>query len=192
MLATWLLPVVPCVVIATTGGLVAKPLIEISASRAILTLLISSLSLLLGLTLTFMIVTVYLLRLMVYGLPPKGFIVSSFLPVGPFGQVKIFHFRTELAANFRGQGGTAFLLIADGLMELSSSGREDLHSMISSPIAGSVFKLIAVVFALTLWINGALWVLVAVTSIIDVLSRNQVPFGVPFWGMTFPIVGLHM
>jgi Voltage-dependent anion channel len=39
--------------------------------------------------LSFMVLTIYLLRLVVYGLPPKGFIVSKFLPLGPLGQVSI-------------------------------------------------------------------------------------------------------
>lgn len=87
MLSTWLLPVVPLVVSSTTGMLVARAILPVSPEHALISVVVSTISLMTGLSLSFMIINVYLLRLMMYGLPPKGFIVSKFLPLGPLGQV---------------------------------------------------------------------------------------------------------
>lgn len=87
MLATWLLPIVPLVVISTTGGIIAPLFDGINPSLSLLTIIISSVALFIGLAMSFMVITMYLLRLIAYGLPPKGFIVSKFLPLGPLGQV---------------------------------------------------------------------------------------------------------
>jgi tellurite resistance protein TehA-like permease len=87
MLATWLLPIVPLVVVSTTGGIVAQTLETVDPFWSLLTVIISTVALTIGLTLSFMVITVYMIRLVIYKLPPKGFIVSKFLPLGPLGQV---------------------------------------------------------------------------------------------------------
>jgi tellurite resistance protein TehA-like permease len=90
MLATWLLFIVPLVVVGTTGGIMSEVLETVNASYTFLTLVFSLVSLSIGLTLTFMVVTMYLLRLITYGVPPKESIVSTLIPLGPFGQVSPF------------------------------------------------------------------------------------------------------
>ena len=59
----------------------------------------------------------------------------------------------------------------------------------SDPLAGSVIKFLGLMLGLLLWSNGLFWSWLAAISIMEVFMRNKVPFGVPFWGMTFPLVG---
>ena len=88
MLATWFLLVVPLVVISTTGGIVAQLLETVNPKHALMTVIFSSVSLIIGLTITFMFMTFYLLKLIIHGLPEKNFIVSKLIPLGPLGQVR--------------------------------------------------------------------------------------------------------
>jgi tellurite resistance protein TehA-like permease len=89
----WLLPAVTPIVPATTGALLAHTILPHSTSHAILTLLASMVLLFLGLSLTFMILPLYVLRLITEGLPKNTLIASKLLPVGPCGQVcSIWHF----------------------------------------------------------------------------------------------------
>lgn len=169
MLATWLLPIVPLVVVSTSGGILAQALESVDASRSLLTIIFSVVSLLIGLTLSFMVITVYTLRLIIYKLPPKGFIVSKFLPLGPLGQ-----------------GGTACLLLSQVIADLSKSASLP-GPFFSNPLAGPITQFFGFFMALFLWSNGLFWLWIGGASIVEVFSRNRVPFGVPFWGMTFPL-----
>lgn len=77
----------PLVVSSGTGGIIAELLCELQPSLALLTVIVSSISLFIGLTLAFMVITVYLFRMLLHGLPSNNFIVSKFLPLGPMGSV---------------------------------------------------------------------------------------------------------
>lgn len=82
--AAWLLPIVACVVAAASGAIVADVLPH--PQYALGTLLASYVLWGIGVPLALMVMTIYLLRLMLYKLPPKTVIVSTFLPLGPLGQ----------------------------------------------------------------------------------------------------------
>jgi len=160
---------VPLVVSATTGVLIARALLPVSPEHALISVVVSTISVMIGLSLSFMIINVYLLRLMMHGLPPKGFIVGKFLPLGPLGQ-----------------GGTAFILIAEVTADLSAV-KQLPAPFFSDPLAGSVIKFLGLTLGLLLWSNGLFWSWLAGISITEVFMRNKVPFGVPFWGLTFPL-----
>lgn len=82
--ASWLLPIVACVVAAASGGIVAEVLPH--PQYALGTILASLVLWGVGVPLALMVMVIYLLRLMLYKLPPKAIIVSTFLPLGPLGQ----------------------------------------------------------------------------------------------------------
>lgn len=84
MTAAWLLPVVSCVVAAASGSIVADVLPN--AQLALATILASYILWGIGVPLAMMIMGIYLQRLMFHKLPPKGMLVSVFLPLGPLGQ----------------------------------------------------------------------------------------------------------
>ena len=84
MTAAWLLPIVSCVVAAASGSIVADVLPD--AQLALATILASYILWGIGVPLAIMVICIYLQRLMFYKLPPKGMLVSVFLPLGPLGQ----------------------------------------------------------------------------------------------------------
>ena len=82
MTAVWLLPVVTLVVASSTGGLLAKALMPHSVTMALLTTTFSFVMVLIGLSFALMMITVYLLRLVVYGAPDATLILSAFIVLG--------------------------------------------------------------------------------------------------------------
>lgn len=82
--AAWLLPIVSCVVAAASGGIVADILPD--PQYALGTIIVSYALWGIGVPLAMMVIVIYLMRLMLYKLPQKAVIVSTFLPLGPLGQ----------------------------------------------------------------------------------------------------------
>ncbi|KAK7032845.1 sulfite efflux pump SSU1 [Favolaschia claudopus] len=86
MSALWLFPVITMVVASSTGGLLALALSALNPAFSSLTTAVSFSLLLMGLSFAFMIFTVYLMRLVVYGPLDTSLILSSFIIMGPLGQ----------------------------------------------------------------------------------------------------------
>lgn len=82
--AAWLLPILACVVAATSGSIVAEVLPH--PEYALETLVASYILWGVGVRLALMVIAIYLMRLMLHKLPAKAVIVSTFLPLGPLGQ----------------------------------------------------------------------------------------------------------
>lgn len=162
MTAAWLLPVVAPIVASTTGHLVASILIPHSPSQALITSTISLFMVLVGLTLALMILTIYLSRLVIHGLPASGLIVSVFLPLGPCGQ-----------------GGYSLLVGADIFAQL-------LPALGSPSLAVDAVRGVLFAGAFTLWAIGSMWLVLALAGFADVAARNRLSFALPFWGLIFP------
>lgn len=86
MAAVWLLPVVSLIVASSSGGLLTDALKEHSLHYATLTSAFSFTMVIMGLSLALIIITVYFLRLTVYGTLDAGLILSAFVVLGPLGQ----------------------------------------------------------------------------------------------------------
>lgn len=84
MTAVWLLPIVSCIVAASSGAIVAGVLPD--DQYALWTVLASYVLWGIGLPLALMVMVIYLQRLTLHKLPSKAVIVSVFLPLGPLGQ----------------------------------------------------------------------------------------------------------
>lgn len=84
MTAVWLLPIVSCIVAASSGAIVAE--ILPNSQYALWTIITSYVLWGIGLPLALMVMVIYLQRLTLHKLPPKAVIVSVFLPLGPLGQ----------------------------------------------------------------------------------------------------------
>jgi tellurite resistance protein TehA-like permease len=82
--AAWLLPIVSCIVAAASGGIMADILPD--PPYALGTIVVSYVLWGIGVPLAMMVTVIYLMRLMLYKLPAKAVIVSTFLPLGPLGQ----------------------------------------------------------------------------------------------------------
>ncbi|KAJ1305295.1 hypothetical protein OPQ81_000319 [Rhizoctonia solani] len=164
--AVWLLPAVTPIVPATTGALLARAILTHSTSHTTITLFVSTILLFLGLGITFMILPLYMLRLVTEGLPPNAMIISMFLPVGPCGQ-----------------GGVAFVVIGQVFAEMARRGVSwnillaEAQPWVLTGICGGFF----------LWTFGVWWILLTIFGVYETFKAQRPNFAVGFWGMVFPL-----
>ncbi|KAI8972220.1 voltage-dependent anion channel [Trametes punicea] len=168
MTANWLLPVVTLIVISSTGGVLAAPLLEFSPSHSLLTLTVSLVLVSMGLGLAMMILTMYLLRLIIHGVPQSINILSVFIPLGPMGQ-----------------GGYSILLLGQGFRAVLPLNYGDSHVLRQSNV-GDIIAVICLAAALVLWSLATMWMIYAVLAVIEVLQQTRIPFKQTFWGLIFP------
>ncbi|RAL11934.1 TDT family transporter [Aspergillus homomorphus CBS 101889] len=159
MTAVWLLPIVSCIVAASSGAIVAGVLPN--AQHALWTVIVSYILWGIGLPLALMVMVIYLQRLTLHKIPPKAVIVSVFLPLGPLGQ-----------------GGF-------GIMKLGSAAQTifpQTHTLESE--AGPIFYTMGFLVGLILWAFGLVWLFLAIASI---ARCRKFPFNIGWWGFTFPL-----
>lgn len=159
MNGTWLLPFVPAVVTGASGGLLANYLDE---PRALVILIISYITMGMGLSLALSIITIYWCRLIVHKLPPKEVIISSFLPLGPLGQ-------------------GAYGMIQLGLASQKLFGDKYIVGL------GNTAYSVGFLVSLVLWGYGMWYLCVAVFSVIRTTVYDRIPFNMGWWGLTFPL-----
>lgn len=167
MTAAWILPIVPTIVAAATGGLVADVLP--SDQHAIWTVVVSYILWGCGLPLAMFTLVLYFHRLTMHDLPPREVIVSVFLPIGLLGQ-------SSFGAIILGKA--ALRLFATVSQDDGSTGLIPL-----APAAGQIFYCTGILLALVFWGFGLVWLFFAIASI----SRCRFPFNIGWWGFTFPL-----
>ena len=170
MTTVWLLPVVTLVVASTTGGILAAAMKDFNPMFSVVTLTVAAFMVAVSLCLAFMILTFYLLRLIIYGLPEGGSITSVFIPLGPTGQ-----------------GGYSILLLGTGFKSVLPMIYDDTDTL-GLPSTGETIHIICVIFAFILWSLASMWMLYGLLAVQEVLSRTRYPFKLPFWGLIFPNV----
>ncbi|PYH64104.1 TDT family transporter [Aspergillus vadensis CBS 113365] len=159
MTAVWLLPIVSCIVAASSGAIVADVLPN--PQHALWTVLVSYVLWGIGLPLALMVMVIYLQRLTLHKLPPKAVIVSVFLPLGPLGQ-----------------GGF-------GIMKLGQAAQEIFpKTQTLEAASGPIFYTMGFMIALILWSFGLVWLFFALASI---ARSKSFPFNIGWWGFTFPL-----
>ncbi|ORE04253.1 hypothetical protein BCV72DRAFT_251349 [Rhizopus microsporus var. microsporus] len=158
MNGTWLLPIVPAVVTAASGGLLCHYLDE---QRGLIILIVSYVTMGIGILLALSIIVIYFYRLAVHKLPPKEVIISSLLPLGPLGQG------------------------AYGMIQLGS-GAQKLLGDRYIPGLGNVAYSLGFILALFLWGYG-LWYLVVAIFSVGITVKHKIPFNMGWWGLTFPL-----
>jgi len=166
--ALWMLPVVAPIVASTTGGVVANSLQIYSEAHATTIYLTSLVLVIVGLSLALMLLCLYLLRLMVNGLPQGGLILSVFLPLGPCGQ-----------------GGYSLVLIGryfNAFLPLENSS----SPFISSPRTGEIVMIICFSAAFILWSIGLFWGVFAVIAFTERAWTQGISFTISSWGVIFP------
>ncbi|KAJ6084556.1 hypothetical protein N7486_011356 [Penicillium sp. IBT 16267x] len=160
MTAVWLLPIVSCVVAASSGAIVAEVLPN--PEHALWTILVSYALWGIGVPLALMVMVIYLQRLTLHKLPPKAVIVSVFLPLGPLGQ-----------------GGYG------SMMKLGQCARDifpQTHTLEEG--SGPTFYTLGFLVALIMWSFGLVWLFFASASI---AHCKKFPFNIGWWGFTFPL-----
>ncbi|KAJ2518263.1 Plasma membrane sulfite pump involved in sulfite metabolism [Coemansia sp. RSA 1939] len=162
MNATLLLPVVTTVVAASTGAVVCS--VHNIGSAATVIIFISYILWAMGVGLSLMIITIYLVRLTMFKLPPKEAIVSVFIPLGPFGQSSY---------GIQMLGAESLRVLPSALPHISYLG-EVLYS--------TGFFLGLLIWSFAIW-----WFFHASYSIIYTRFRGKLPFNLGWWALIFPI-----
>lgn len=168
MTPVWLLPVVTLIVASSSGGVLARALQDVSPSHALITITTSVFLVTIGLSLALMLITIYLLRLIIHGLPPTPLIVSTFINLGPLGQ-----------------SGYSILLIGQSFKWMSHHREIDTFGA-----SGDIINVICICIAFILWSLATMWMIFALLSIgeVSLIRRDSIPFKVSFWGLIFPNV----
>ena len=163
MTAAWLLPIIPCVVAASAGGLMSTVL---PPERALITLLVSYVLWGVGLALSILVMAIYFLRLTVHKLPTSEVIVSAFLPLGPLGQGSF------------------------GIIEMAQSGRAVFPavSFIGVSAAADIIFVGSTLLGLIMWGFGLWWLVHGVSSVcIRIQTHGRLHHNMGFWGFIFPL-----
>ncbi|EGO25855.1 hypothetical protein SERLADRAFT_466572 [Serpula lacrymans var. lacrymans S7.9] len=168
MTTAWILPVVPLVVGSSTGGVIAPALQIYSPSHALLTIVFAVFMVTIGLSLSLMMLTIYILRLVVYGYPAGIGILSSFYPLGPSGQAAY-----------------SILLIGQSLQSLLPLNYGD-SDFLRWKFVGDTFNVFCIGISVVLWSFATMWIVYAVLGIQQVVRHDHVPFKLSFWSMIFP------
>ncbi|KAF9452375.1 hypothetical protein P691DRAFT_784516 [Macrolepiota fuliginosa MF-IS2] len=168
MTSAWILPVVTFVVASSTGAVTAQALQTFSAHSALITVAVSAFLLTTGLLLASTMLTVYILRLVVYGFPPGLSILSVFLPLG-----------------VSAQAGYSVSLIGTNLRNLLplTSSQSPFFSLRSS---GDTIYLFCSITAFLLWSWAVLWIIYALLGLVHNLRRTRIQFQLTAWGLVFP------
>lgn len=162
MTGAWLLPVVPTIVAAAAGSLVAA---EVGASHSMTVIAVCYVLFGMGMGTALFITVMYFHRLTVHHLPDSEVIVSAFLPLGPLGQ-------------------GAFVLI-----RLGQAGKSTFAAtgFLGSENAGEIVLVMSVIVALMLWGMGLWWLCHGVYSVVVRRLHGRLRFNMGFWGFIFPL-----
>ncbi|KAJ2307585.1 Plasma membrane sulfite pump involved in sulfite metabolism [Coemansia sp. RSA 2706] len=158
--ATLLLPIVPTVVAASAGAVLAS---VHTGTTAVAIILISYALLAMGVGLSMLFIASYIIRLVLFKLPPPEIIFTVFIPIGPMGQSS---YAIQLL------GVQALRVLPDSLPQLQYLGHV-LHD-------------IGFLFGLLMWAFAFWWVAHAIYSVVYTRIHGPVPFNLGWWAIIFP------
>ncbi|CDR38845.1 CYFA0S02e06964g1_1 [Cyberlindnera fabianii] len=164
--ATVILPIVTLTLTAAQGGIITPSLPQpLQHSTIIISFLIWANAV----ALSFMVLTIYLNRLVLYKFPSKSVIFTSFIPIG-----------------FLGQGSLAIQLFGRNYHDYVMKGVEIMTEAdaLSTKIQGDIFLYAGVLAGLFLEAMGFCMTFFAVWA---VLSSGKHHFHYGWWAMTFPL-----
>ncbi|KAK5065343.1 hypothetical protein LTR84_001181 [Exophiala bonariae] len=166
----WFLTFIPLIVCSTLGGAVAP---HLSYENGILVLFVSFLMWSLGVGMSFMLVPIYIWRLMSTLLPPQAVIVSTFVPIGPFGM-----------------GAYSTQQLASGLARRIAQRNFTLTNPPQPPSDGAYIATIGEAIQWAGIILALFQLAVAsfflVEGVLAICTRAPGPFNVAFWSFVFP------
>ncbi|KAL7820905.1 voltage-dependent anion channel domain-containing protein [Trichoderma gracile] len=163
--ATLLLPIVPAVVAAATGGIVADALP--SSAHAYATLVVSYALWGIGQALSGCVLALYFHRLTIHSLPPRDVIVSVFLPIGPLGQ-----------------GGFGIQQLGKVALKVVPQTAMFRVSGVDATRGAEFLYFLGVFFGIVMWGFALAWVCFALISL---RTTRSFPFNMGWWGFTFPL-----
>ena len=162
MTGAWLLPVVPTVVVAASGGLLATIL---QPDPAVIVVTVSYVLWGIGMCISFLIMALYFHRLVIHRLPDAEVVVSAFLPLGPLGQ------------------GTY------GLIQLSQAGKVAFNDtgFLGPSAASEIVFVNSCIAGIMLWGFGLWWLVHGIYSVLFKAIYGRLKFNMGFWGFIFPL-----
>ncbi|KAF8482924.1 voltage-dependent anion channel-domain-containing protein, partial [Russula ochroleuca] len=168
MTTVWLLPAISLIVPSSVGAELALSLHASSPTIALTTIAFTIFIVSIGLVLAFIILAIYFDRLILHGFPQGSTIVSSFIPLGPFGQA-----------------GFCVLTIGKFMKEaLPVAG--STSPFLGSAQAGEVVYALCVCIGFILWAIATMWLVYGLLGMQYILRRTRISFELSFWGMIFP------
>ncbi|KAJ1905023.1 Plasma membrane sulfite pump involved in sulfite metabolism [Coemansia sp. S17] len=159
--ATLLLPAVPTIVAATGGAIVAS---VHNGSIATTIVTISYMLWAMGMGVAMLLTIVYLIRLVLFKLPPKEAIATVFIPLGPFGQAS---YGIQLL------GVQSARLFPTELSQIA--------------YLGDILLSIGFFVGLMIWSLATWWFAHAVYSMVYTRVHGKIPFHLGWWALIFPI-----
>ncbi|EFI28121.1 C4-dicarboxylate transporter/malic acid transporter [Coprinopsis cinerea okayama7 len=166
----WVLPIIPLIVASATGGNMSQALLDRSSlTLATITTGFSLVSFGIGMSLTLMIITLFLTRLILHGPPKPQIVISGFIITSPLGT-----------------GGYALLLNGRTLSAVFPGTY--LNGMFPRiELAGQIVFAVCFCASFLLWSMGTCWILISIFTIIVVVrSDGEIPFTLTYWGSVFP------
>ncbi|KAG6007533.1 hypothetical protein E4U21_005834 [Claviceps maximensis] len=163
--AALLLPIVPAVVAAATGGIVAEALPD--HEHALTTLVVSYILWGLGECLSACVLALYFHRLTIHSLPPREVLVSVFLPIGPLGQ-----------------GGFGIQQLGKVALQLLPKTHVFEAAGVDVTRGSEALYVLGVFIGMMLWGFAFAWLCFALISLGTV---RDFPFNMSWWAFTFPL-----
>ncbi|KAH6719485.1 sulfite efflux pump SSU1 [Leptodontidium sp. MPI-SDFR-AT-0119] len=161
MTALYFIPIVSVVIAATSGGLVAGVIPD--PNHRLWTLIISYILWGIGSPLSWIILTLYFLRMTVHKPVKREVIVSLLLPIGPLSL-------------------SGFSIMVLG--KLARNLFPVTHSLSKVKDAGDLFYAVGFLVGLIMWGFSIVWFFVAVVMI---ATSGGFPFNMGWWGFIFPV-----
>ncbi|KAJ2713156.1 Plasma membrane sulfite pump involved in sulfite metabolism [Coemansia spiralis] len=159
--ATLLMPVVSLIVAAAAGSTVAS--LQTVGSIAVNVIITSYALLAMGLGAALMILTFYFIRLVLFKLPARETVVSSFLPLGPLGQS------------------------SNAILVLGTQAQRVFPTMVPHiPLVGDILFSLGFIIGLFLWALAIWWLAHAIYGVIYTRTTGRVPFNLGWWALIFP------
>lgn len=163
MNCAWILPVIPGVFIAASGGLLVNNIDD--TQKAIVIIIISYMSMGASLALGFTITIICFYRLSIYKLPAKEVVLTAFIPLGAFGQS------------------------AYGILELGSACEKVIGDNYIVGLGSTAYGM-SLIISFMLW-GYALWFLIMAISFIGAYiwfkHKQILPFNMTWWALIFPL-----
>lgn len=166
----WALPAVALIVVASAGVVVGTALLEVDNWRAGLTLMMSAFLLVVGLMIGFMFYTIYLLRMILYGLPQGVSVLSNWITLG-----------------ISGQGGYAVIVLGSAFKEWIPVNY-GYSSFMRGDTTGTTLEAISVYMGFILWAITTMWFFYNLLAMQEVIRQGGFPFSLPWWELIFPNV----
>lgn len=159
----WAIPIITMVTISASGSLFTRALLPHSRSLALLSLILSTVMLFIGLFLAMIFFAAFFIRIYLHGPLESQAVLSTFATLTPIGQ-----------------GGYSMLVNGQDLSDLLPG------TLRKSPLVGDTLFTLCFSGAYILWCTGLLWIGVSSFSVLRHGFTNLPTFNMSYWSLIVP------